>query len=83
MNCTINELPGIKSDNINYNQIVVSMGLADVADMDNNNDLFLLLSCLIHGGVKKVVFISKPLQLQKFMKIFNTIDEALHCCRYI
>lgn len=125
MKCKIYELPGIKSDNINYNRIVVSINLADVTDMDKNNDLFILVSCLIHGGVKKVVFdmtavefidsygigtiiditklirknkdgdavlinvseriqlIFKPIQIQKFLKIFNTIDEALHYYRYI
>lgn len=125
MKCTIYELPGIKTENINYNRVVATIGLADVTDMDKNNDLFTLLSCLINGGLKKVIFdmtgvefidsygigtiiditklirkhkdgdvvlvnvseriqlIFKPIQIQKFLKIFNTMDEALHYFRYI
>ncbi len=125
MKCAIYELPGIKTDDINLNRVVLIIQLADVADMDKNNDLFILLSCLINGGLKKVVFdmtavefidsygmgtiiditklvrkhkdadavlvnvpervqfIFKPIQLQKFMKIFNSLDEALHYFRYI
>ncbi len=125
MKCTIYELPGIKTENINYNRVVATIGLADVTDMDKNNDVFTLLSCLINGGLKKVIFdmtgvefidsygigtiiditklirkhkdgdvvlvnvseriqlIFKPIQIQKFLKIFNTKDEALHYFRYI
>ncbi|MEW6526706.1 MAG: STAS domain-containing protein [Spirochaetota bacterium] len=125
MKCKICELPGIKSEDINFNRVVLIIKLADVADMDKNDDLFMLLSCLINGGLKKVIFdmaevefidsygmgtlieitkllrkqkdgdavlinvaerihlVFKPIQLQKFMKIFNTIDEALHYFRYI
>ncbi|MCX8124520.1 MAG: STAS domain-containing protein [Spirochaetes bacterium] len=125
MNCKIIELPGIKTEDVNYNRIVLLIQLADVADMDKNNDLFMLLSCLITGGLKKIIFdmaevefidsygmgtliditkmirkhkdgdavlinvperiqlIFKPIQLQKFMKIFTTLDEALHYFRYV
>jgi len=125
MKCQIFELPGIKTDAINFNRVVLVMELSDVADMDKNDDVFLLLSCLINGGLKKIIFdmtavdfidsygmgtliditklirkhkdgdavivnvpdrihlIFKPIQLQKFMKVFNTIDEALHYFRYI
>lgn len=125
MKCTIYELPGIKTEDINYNRVVATIGLADVTDMDKNNDLYIFVSCLIHGGLKKVIFdmaavefidsygigtviditklirknkdgdvvlvnvseriqlIFKPIQIQKFLKIFNTMDEALHYFRYI
>lgn len=125
MKCEIIELPGIKTEDINFNRVVLILKLADVADMDKNDDLFMLLTCLINGGLKKVIFdmtavdfidsygmgtliditklirkhndgdavmanvperihqIFKPIQLQKFIKVFNAIDDALHYFRYI
>ena len=125
MNCKILELPGIKSEDVNYNRIVLVVNLADVADMDRNNDLYTLMYCLINGGISKIIFdmtsvefidsfgmgtiiditklvrkikggdavmvnvhdriqlIFKPIQLQKFLKMFNSIEEALHYYRYL
>ena len=56
MNCTIIELPGIKIDTINYNRAVIIVKLADVSDMDKNDDLLALMMCLINGGLCKIIF---------------------------
>lgn len=124
MNCRIFELPGLKSEEINYNRIVYCIQLADVSDMDKNNDLYIVMSCLINGGIMKIIFdmtsvefidsygigtiiditklvrkqggdavllnvperihiIFKPIQLNKFIKIFQTMEETLQYFRYI
>ena len=125
MNCTIIELPGIKIDTINYNRAVIIVKLADVSDMDKNDDLLALMMCLINGGLCKIIFdlvsvefidsygigtiveivkyirqhhngdvvlinvserillIFKPIQFQKFIKIFHSEDEALHYFQFV
>ncbi|MGQ9843470.1 MAG: STAS domain-containing protein [Spirochaetota bacterium] len=124
MKCKIFELPGLKSEEINYNRIVSCVQLVDVSDMDKNNDLYIVMSCLINGGIMKIIFdmtsvefidsyglgtiiditkhvrkqggdavllnvperihiIFKPIQLNKFIKIFQTLEETLQYFRYI
>ncbi len=125
MQFKITELPGIKSEDVNYNRVMLIAFLADVADMDKNNDLFTLMTCLINGGISKIVFdmtsvefidsygmgtiiditkmvrkhkggdavlinvperiqmVFKPIQLQKFMKMFSSLEDALHYYKYV
>ena len=125
MKLKIVELPGIKTDNINFNRIIMIIQLSGIVDMDRSDDLLILLTCLISGGLKKIIFdmtgvdfidsygigtliditklirknkdgdavltnvpdrihiIFKPINLQKFIKIFSTNDDALHYFRYV
>lgn len=118
------ELTRLKVEDINYDNVLFRIEVADLMDIDRTNDVYQFLFTIVNGGGKKIIIdmnglefidsqgigaiieitkllraksgdlvfinvperieiIFKPINLQRFIKVFPSVNEAVNYLKFI